>query len=56
MSEVLLGKDVFSVLHYSKTHWPLAWTQRCNNPRKRTYNAKLVSVFQNSKLLAPKAK
>lgn len=25
MSEVLLGKDVFSVLHYSKTHYMHNW-------------------------------
>jgi hypothetical protein len=36
---------ILSPPHYMQTHWPLAWTHRCNNPRKRTYNAKLVSVF-----------
>jgi hypothetical protein len=25
MSEVLLGKDVFSVLHYTKTHYMHNW-------------------------------
>ena len=45
-----IGRDVFSVLHYSKTHYTVGATNHFKQISRKS------SVFQNSKVLAPKAK